>query len=200
MRPNINFTSWGREFTHDYYWYPEQNIAFCNIPKCASTAVQKYINSHKELQFEELFSFAIIREPIERLKSALWQINFQTAEDNGFCVNCGYGYKNVSIDTIVKSLKGIECGHNIEKSLLLYLLPQNIFINHFPLEQDIKKYRMDQIDTIFDDVIPKVNVGPNHKIIVREWFSEKFEEDKNIYKNFLNDFYANDFELWSSLQ
>ena len=205
----------GIEVFHTYSFYPDQNIFFCNIPKCATTTIHNYIKRKLEdnslLVLNEPFYFTIIREPIERLKSALWMITWQSYSIKSFhCPNCGHDWKDhgdlhefeqnnleFNIDDYVKLMKNIS-RTNINEQILMHAFPQSLFIENSPYynSRDLKIYRMDQIDQIFNTKLLKDNPAEELTNPSYKKFEKNFEDQCSEYAIFLNSCFADDFKLW----
>jgi len=196
--PTINY--WGQEYRHGYFFYPSRNVFFCNIPKCASTSVHLHI-SDLSVTYDDPFYFTVIREPMERLKSALWMINTLRWEHPhpSFCPNCGYDPGSYSISSFIKEIKGIE-PLSLDVQKLMHTFPQTEYIKNSPYDGDaeLQIFRIDQVDEIFNIDIPKTNVSsiyPDSPVYVA--FNKMFEEQRVDFKRFLDALYVEDYELWN---
>jgi len=191
---------WGHEFLHGYYFYPSRNVFYCNIPKCASTSIHLHITD-LSVTYDDPFYFTVIREPMERLKSALWMINTLRWQQPhpSFCPNCGYDPGSYSISTFIKEVKGIET-MSIDVQKLMHTFPQAEFIKNSPYDGDaeLQIYPLHQINNIFNVDIPQTNkssIYPESPWYVA--FNKMFEKQRVEYKRFLDALYAEDYELWN---
>ena len=166
---------------HGWSFEPNRNIFFCNIPKCASTSIKNYIIATDNLDYKDPFYFTVIRDPKERLKSALWMMNA--------------GQVTFTLNEFVDDMKNNE----VNDSVFMHTAPQTEFINNSPLAGhfDLKIYRIDQIDEIFNVKMPQENAS-SHSDSYKQ-FTQMFNEQYDLYASYLEDYYADDIMLWNSL-
>ena len=200
---SIKISYSNRTHYHRYYFYPEKNVYFCNIPKCASSAINEFILNELEPQQEELY-FTVIRHPFERLKSALWMYNIQDSPLGiSMCPHCGHKIGRITdLNTIVKDIKGIAEMEGPDINWHVHVIPQTQIIRHSPIiGLELKVFRMDQIDTIFNKPVAKKNerqvYGEDEGYIE---FSKMFDEDLIHYEPFLRSYYKDDFDMWEQAQ
>jgi len=161
MNISSTVSFYGRAATQGYSLYPTRKIFHCNIPKNASSSVKDYIEN-KQFKLEEDFYFTVIREPKERLLSALWWITKinNLSNDREACRKCGYITHAFNVKSYIKNLKGIE-DHSIRDELMMHAFPQTEFIKQCPYRgnAELKLFRLDQINKIFNAEMPLVNLA-----------------------------------------
>lgn len=187
---------------HGWSFYPCRNIFFCNIPKCASTSVKKYILTNESLTFNEPFYFTVIRNPKERLKSALWMINAARLDRTAKIYDQpGVKHLSFNVCNFVDEMKRKK----LEDYIFMHTAPQTEFINNSPLAGhfDLKIYRIDQVNEIFNVEMPRENssIYDQHPAFLDSYkrFTDVFNEQYNMCAHFLQRFYLEDTILWNSL-
>lgn len=174
---NCSFITKDFGFAYGYYIFPEENIFFCNIPKCASTSVLHTIRmaiKPPHWKQETPRHFTIVRNPLERFKS-------------------GLSYIGMNFSDYVKNNYDILRG-----PALMHLLPQTSFIQlykeHILSNNNLEYFHMGNIDSIFNK---KVELS-NHTEY-SESFNIDFYKTYKGYKNWFEDTYQEDIELYKKV-
>ena len=160
-------------FHYEYYVYPKLRIYYCNIPKCASTALMKFI-SHKNTIQKNPRYFTVVREPLSRFKSSLNYLDMFFSD-----------YVKNNYSGGVKD----QMAHR-----LLHLMPQSFFIKYFPYT--IKEFfHMGNVDKIFNEEVIRKNANE-----YSDKFNIDFDNTLKNYKNWFEDVYQKDIELYNKVK
>ncbi len=209
-----------QEIKRRFLMHPEKNFFYCSNPKCASTTfkriliedigiefreneaihkkarknilnVENVIEKYPSLDFNDLYKFCIIRDPLERLASAI--------------SNAKSGLSDEEIKSLTKrSLavhvrKVIRIGNRNTKRLNLHIRPQvlNLLTDSIKYDQIAK---MNNLDKELELLASKtnINIGNFHlnKSNKTNTIAEMLLDNKNIM-SVIEDFYAADFELYN---
>lgn len=190
---------------HTYYAYRDQNIFFCNIPKCASQSIREHIEKY-QVRVDEPYYFTVIRNPIERLFSALWMIGYLTNEIH---FSNRPGSYPPSINNFVREVNAGTAFTGNMTQYYMHCIPQTDFINNFPYASgdSLKIFRMDQVNNIFNAEIECKNrrVGTYEAKDKSQWdpvfrsFADLFNQEIVEHRSFINNFYKDDIALWEKV-
>jgi len=191
---SITITLFDISDRQQYYSNPQQRIYCHNIPKNASSFIQRAMY-HFENFDNSKKNFAIIREPKQRLISAL---NYDNFFDDHTAVEFIESWKNKKTDKLKIMLAKIS---------EINFIPQHVYINNCPLNWPELEYyfTFENFTKNFQDCLKKMNIGYNgdktkinqnksfakHKMVSvveknlegrwKDWFEEVYSQDITLY-------------------
>lgn len=172
----------GTRYRYSHIYYYHSHVKFINIQKNASTSL-KYMLKYPLKNFQQDYYFAILRDPLQRMKSIFYYNNEQ---------------KNWSIASqgseLIKSKNFLN-----DYEQFCHFLPQSMHIQPFE-QEDINYYSMDDIPKLVKKLLKKMprhmhkdnQTNPNPGLIeqVDEWLFK--------YRQFVDDFLGPDIELYNN--
>ena len=172
----------GTRYRYSHIFYYHSHVKFINIQKNASTSL-KYILKYPLKKFQEDYYFAILRDPLQRMKSIFYYNNEQ---------------KNWSIASQGSELISPKSFLNNYQQFC-HFLPQSMHLKPFE-GKIIDYYSMDDIPKLFKKLLKKMprhmhkdnQTNPTPAIIeqVDEWLFK--------YRQFVDDFLGPDIELYNN--